>query len=311
MTKNLVIVESPAKGRTIQKILGKKYKVEASFGHVRDLPKSKLGVDVEGDFMPQYVIPTKNRKTVTKLRNLAKDAEVVYLATDEDREGEAIGWHLLEAMQVEPAKAKRVVFHEITKDAIKEAFKSPRELDFNLVDAQQARRVLDRLVGYTLSPLLWKKIFRGLSAGRVQSVALRLVVEREREIEAFKPDEYWQIVVNFKTEKGEEFTTQVVLEKTDDTIQDEKSATKIVKAIQNADTHVVSEMKKGERKRNPSPPFITSTLQQQASNKLGYSVKKTMMMAENSNNYLHVLVLIRVDFIALLWDDSAIQYKPR
>jgi DNA topoisomerase-1 len=298
MTKNLVIVESPAKGRTIQKILGKNYKVEASFGHVRDLPKSKLGVDVEGDFLPQYVIPTKNRKTVTKLRDLAKDAEVVYLATDEDREGEAIGWHLLEAMKVDPAKSKRVVFHEITKDAIDEAFKKPRELDFNLVDAQQARRVLDRLVGYTLSPLLWKKIFRGLSAGRVQSVALRLVVEREREIEAFKPEEYWQIAVNFKTEQGEEFTTQVILEKTDDTIQDKKTATEIVAAIQSADKHIVTEMKKGERKRNPSPPFTTSTLQQQASNKLGYSVKKTMMMAQRLYEAGHITYM-RTDSTSL------------
>lgn len=297
MAKNLVIVESPAKGRTIQKILGRNYKVEASFGHVRDLPKSKLGVDVEGDFLPQYVIPTKARKTVTKLRDLAKEAEVVYLATDEDREGEAIGWHLLEAMKVDKAKSKRVVFHEITKEAIKEAFKNPRELNFNLIDAQQARRVLDRLVGYTLSPLLWKKIFRGLSAGRVQSATLRLVVEREREIEAFKEEEFWQIAINFKTEKGEEFVTQVVIEK-DSKIEDKKTATEIVKVIESAETHVVSEMKKGERKRNPAPPFITSTLQQQASNKLGYSVKKTMMMAQRLYEAGHITYM-RTDSTSL------------
>lgn len=277
--KNLVIVESPAKARTIQKILGKDFTVEASFGHVRDLPKSKMGVDVEHDFAVQYVIPTKNRKTVTKLRELAKDAEILYLATDEDREGEAIGWHLLEAMKVIPKQVKRVAFHEITAEAIAAAFEKPRELDFNLVDAQQARRVLDRLVGYSLSPLLWKKIFRGLSAGRVQSVALRLIVEREREILAFKPEEYWQIAINFKTKTGEEFATQVALLK-DDKIGNEKSATDLVETIKNASEHVVTEMKTGERKRNPQPPFTTSTLQQQASNKLGYSVKKTMMLAQ-------------------------------
>ncbi|MDD5606236.1 MAG: type I DNA topoisomerase [Patescibacteria group bacterium] len=277
--KNLVIVESPAKARTIQKILGRGFKVEASFGHVRDLPKSKLGVNVDGDFYPQYVIPTKNRKTVTKLRDLAKEAQTLYLATDEDREGEAIGWHLLEAMKVDADKAKRVAFHEITKEAVEEAFKHPRELDFDLVDAQQARRVLDRLVGYTLSPLLWKKIFRGLSAGRVQSVALRLVVEREREIQAFKPDEFWQIEIKFRTASQEEFSTQVVVAK-DATIPTEAEATRLVEAVKAALEHAVTEVKVGERKRNPSPPFTTSTLQQQASNKLGFSVKKTMMVAQ-------------------------------
>ena len=199
MAKSLVIVESPTKAKTITRFLDGKYKVEASFGHIRDLPTSKMGVDIEHDFEPSYVIPTKAKKRVSELKKLAKDAPEIILATDEDREGEAIAWHLIEALDLQTkggkfrTEVKRIAFHEITKTAIAEALDNPRELDLHLVDAQQARRVLDRLVGYELSPFLWKKVKRGLSAGRVQSVALRLIVEREREIDDFIPDEYWSI----------------------------------------------------------------------------------------------------------------------
>src|SRR5690606_12619176 len=193
MAKHLVVVESPAKAKTIEKMLGKGYTVQASYGHVRDLPKSKLGVEVEENFAPHYVIPTKVRKNVTKLKELAKKADLLYIATDEDREGEAIGWHIQKVLDMPPEKVRRVAFHEITKEAIDEAFAHPRQIDEHLVDAQQARRILDRLVGYKLSPLLWKKILRRLSAGRVQSVALRILAEREREIKSFNPEEYWKI----------------------------------------------------------------------------------------------------------------------
>ena len=202
---NLVIVESPTKAKTIGKFLGSKYKVESSFGHIRDLPKSKLGVDLENNFEPQYIIPKKAQKNVTALKKLAAKADTVILATDEDREGEAIAWHLMHALKLEEKDAsqiKRIVFHEITKTAIDDAIANPRQIDEHLVNAQQARRVLDRLVGYKLSPFLWKKVVRGLSAGRVQSVALRLIVEREEEIKNFKPDEYWTIAAEFETEKN-------------------------------------------------------------------------------------------------------------
>ncbi|MBI2097226.1 MAG: toprim domain-containing protein, partial [Candidatus Sungbacteria bacterium] len=220
MSKNLVIVESPAKARTIARFLGSDFKVESSYGHIRDLPKSKLGVDVENNFAPQYIIPIKSRKQVNLLKKESEKAEKVILATDEDREGESIAWHLVQALGLNeiknhPAesgtkikKVERIAFHEITKKAIEEALKNPRDIDLKRVDAQQARRILDRLVGYSLSPFLWKKVIRGLSAGRVQSVAVRIVVEREREIQAFKPEEYWSIEAEFcpKARKKEKFT---------------------------------------------------------------------------------------------------------
>ncbi len=281
MGKNLVIVESPAKAKTIEKMLGSKYTVQASYGHVRDLPKSKLGVDVDGDYSPQYVIPTKNRKQVTKLKELAKKADMLYLATDEDREGEAIGWHVQQVLGLPPEKVKRVAFHEITKEAIDAAFANPRDLDLNLVNAQQTRRILDRLVGYKLSPLLWKKIFRRLSAGRVQSVALRILAEREKEIEAFKPVEYWRILNTFEKEGTTAFQAEVVSYKGVNTeIGNEASSNEVVAEIRGADAHIVDDIKKEERQRKPSPPFTTSTLQQQASIQLGFSVKKTMMLAQ-------------------------------
>lgn len=278
MVKNLVIVESPAKAKTIEKMLGKGYSVQASYGHVRDLPKSKLGVDVDNDFAPQYVIPTKTRKNVTKLKALAKDAEILYIATDEDREGEAIGWHIQKVLDVPEDRVRRVAFHEITKEAITEAFANPRKLDEDLVDAQQARRILDRLVGYKLSPLLWKKIFRRLSAGRVQSVALRILAERERDIEKFVPEEYWKIELTFTKDGSEPFVAEVYV--SGEKITNKVSADELVAKINAATEHIIVELKKEEKTRKPSPPFTTSTLQQAASTQLGFSVKKTMMVAQ-------------------------------
>lgn len=275
----LVIVESPTKAKTISRILGKKYIVEASMGHLRDLPKASLGVDIEKDFQPQYVIPTKSRKTVTKLRKLYEKANSLILATDEDREGEAIGWHITEALKVPQDQITRIVFHEITDEAVKEAIANPRKIDMNLVHAQQARRVLDRLVGYKLSPLLWKKIFRGLSAGRVQSVALRLIVERERERDKFVPEEYWNIKVVYKTGKDTFEAELVKLDGEKLKVVNEKEATKIVQELKK-DVSIVTDVKDSERERAPSAPFTTSTLQQRAGTRLGFSIKKTMVIAQ-------------------------------
>lgn len=278
MVKNLVVVESPAKAKTIEKMLGKGFSVQASYGHVRDLPKSKLGVDVENNYDPQYVIPTKSRKNVTKLKGLAKDAEVLYIATDEDREGEAIGWHIQQVLGVPEDRVKRVAFHEITKEAIDEAFAHPRKIDISLVDAQQARRVLDRLVGYKLSPLLWKKIFRRLSAGRVQSVALRLLAEREREIEKFIPEEYWKIDLTFSKGVEEKFVAEV--QPPIGKIENKLGADELVEKINSASQHLIVDIVKEEKRRNAPAPFTTSTLQQVASTQLGFSVKKTMLIAQ-------------------------------
>ncbi len=279
----LVIVESPTKAKTISAFLGKGFTVKSSFGHVRDLPKGKMGVDVEHDFAPTYVIPTKARKTVTDLKKSAKKADEIYFATDEDREGEAISWHLAEILGAEPEKLKRITFHEITKEAITKAVLNPRPLDRNLVDAQQARRILDRLVGYELSPFLWKKVARGLSAGRVQSVAVRLIVEREREIQAFKAQEYWTIEATMKKKDGKEFPAKLFA-------RDLKTLDKFAIPSNEAADHIISQLKDGEArvatverkqiKRSPLPPFITSTLQQEANKKLGYSAKQTMVIAQ-------------------------------
>ena len=288
MAKNLVIVESPAKAKTISRFLGKDYKVLASMGHVMDLPKSKMSIDVEHDFQPNYVVSTEKKKVVTQLKDELKKAEELWIATDEDREGEAIGWHLLDALKVDKKKTPthRIVFHEITEGAIKDSLKHPRDIDQNIVDAQQARRVLDRLVGYELSPLLWKKIRYGLSAGRVQSVAVRLVVDREREILAFKPEEYWTVTGNFekkdKNLKEHERNFQAELQKFQDkklVIGNAEQSQNVLKDLENADYKVMSVEEK-EAKRSPAAPFITSTLQQEASRKLGFSVKKTMMVAQ-------------------------------
>lgn len=279
----LVIVESPAKARTIQNYLGKGFIVKSSFGHVRDLPKQEMGVDAENSFEPKYVIPPKARPHIKELKAAAKKADEVYFATDEDREGEAIAWHLQEVLKVDPKKAKRITFDEITKQAIQQAITAPREINEDLVNAQQARRVLDRLVGYELSPLLWSKVRRGLSAGRVQSVAVRLIVEREQEVEAFKPQEYWTITAHLTTEQQEQLTAKLVKhnEKTITKlgITNQEAAQKIVDEAAKA-TYTVTDIKQTDRKRTPPPPFITSTLQQAAFNQLGFSSKKTMMLAQ-------------------------------
>lgn len=283
-TKTLVIVESPTKAKTIKKFLDSSYIVESSFGHVRDLPKSSLGVDVEHNFKPKYVVPAKARKQVTELKKRAKLAGHILFATDEDREGEAISWHLAEVLGIQPEKAERIVFHEVTKRAILSALEHPRPLSMPLVDAQQARRVLDRLVGYELSPFLWKKIARGLSAGRVQSVAVRLIVERERERQAFRPEDFWTVQGMFTPLSGGDAfpaTLHTVdgkkLEKL--SINTQELASRYVSDTKNAEFTVAS-VKKRDVTRRPSAPYTTSTLQQDANNKLGFSAKQTMMLAQ-------------------------------
>jgi DNA topoisomerase-1 len=307
---NLVLVESPTKSKTIQKFLSSDYVVRASFGHIRDLPQKQLGIDIKNNFIPKYIIPPKAKSVVSQLKNEAKKAEKIILATDEDREGEAIAWHLIQALKLEDFKIKnrnskqtentkinnpiveRIVFHEITKSAIEEALKNPRKINLNLVNAQQARRILDRLVGYKLSPFLWRKVARGLSAGRVQSVAVRLIVEREKEIEKFIPQEYWTIsalLQKLKTSKNEilDLNNYIVaelvkvgdrtLDKLD--IKTKNEASLIISNLQNAE-YLVESINKKEESRSPLPPFITSTLQQEAAKKLGFSSKQTMALAQ-------------------------------
>lgn len=280
----LVIVESPTKSKTIAAFLGKDYEVLSSYGHVRDLPKSKLGVDIEKDFTPGYIIPVKAKKNVKALKTAVGKADLTILATDEDREGEAIAWHLTQALNLDgDNKYKRIVFHEITKPAIEEALKNPRKIDMPLVDAQQARRILDRLVGYKLSPFLWKKIARGLSAGRVQSVAVRLVVEREKEIQDFKPQEYWTIAALLEKNRKELEATlfkkdSQVLDKL--SIKSKKEADEILNDLKDAE-YKVAEIEQKEIKRNPLPPFTTSTLQQTAWKRFHFPAKFTMRIAQN------------------------------
>ncbi|HEX9014247.1 MAG TPA: type I DNA topoisomerase [Anaerolineaceae bacterium] len=277
----LVIVESPAKAKTVGRFLGKGYTVRASVGHVRDLLRSELSVDVENGFTPRYRVPNEKRPVVKELKELAKHAEEIYLATDPDREGEAIAWHLMEAAAIDPKISRRVVFHEITQPAIEDAFSHPRKIDMDLVDAQQARRVLDRLVGYSISPILWEKVRSRLSAGRVQSVALRLIVEREREIDAFVPVEYWTIGAELRAE-GDTATYQARLARIDDK-EPELGSEEVVKPIlvdMEQAAYAISKIKRGERRRKPSAPFITSTLQQEASRRLGYTARRTMALAQ-------------------------------
>ncbi len=277
--QDLVVVESPTKARTLERMLGSEYKVEASFGHIRDLPKSKLGVDL-ATFLPEYVVPDDSAKQVRTLRKEAKEAGHVWLATDLDREGEAIAWHVADVIKVPQSKLRRVTFHEITPQAIRDAFRHPREIDQDLVNAQQARRVVDRLVGYTMSPLLWKKIRYGLSAGRVQSVALRLVVDREREIQAFVAQEYWSIEATLANHAGESFTAEVIQHRGHKLhIPDAAHAEQHKAALQGA-AYAVKSLETRETSRNAAPPFTTSTLQQEASRKLGFSVKRTMVLAQ-------------------------------
>jgi len=277
----LVIVESPAKARTVGRFLGKGYTVKASVGHVRDLLRSQLSVDVENDFLPKYRVPNEKKTVVKELKQLAKEHSEIYLATDPDREGEAISWHLMEAASIEPNRTKRVVFHEITEPAIKDAFSHPRPIDMDLVNAQQARRILDRLVGYSISPILWEKVRSRLSAGRVQSVALRLIVEREREIDAFVPVEYWSIAAELKPEGGKQsFVAKLArIDEKDFELGSEDFVKPIIEDMEKA-SYSISRIKRGERRRKPSAPFITSTLQQEASRKLGFTAKRTMAIAQ-------------------------------
>ncbi len=278
--KYLVIVESPAKAKTLKKFLGSNYKIEASVGHVRDLPKSELGINIENDFEPKYITIRGKGELLAKLRKEVKTADKVYLATDPDREGEAISWHLLYALRLDPSKTYRITFNEITKNAVKKSIKEAREIDMNLVDAQQARRALDRIVGYKMSPLLWKKVKKGLSAGRVQSVALRLICEREDEIENFIPKEYWSIEACLKTEKGKRFNAKFYGDaKGKIELNNEADTLDVVRAAEKSGFEVKS-VKKGTRVKNPPAPFTTSTMQQEASKLLNFTSQKTMRIAQ-------------------------------
>ncbi len=290
MAKDLVIVESPAKARTIQRFLGNRYEAKASMGHVRDLPRKTMGVNIDDlSFEPDYLVPPEKRKLVSELARASKNANAVYLATDPDREGEAISWHLIKAAKIDEGKVKRVVFHEITQGAVKEAFENPRDLDLDLVDAQHARRILDRLVGYDLSPVLWKKVRRGLSAGRVQSVALRLIVDRQREIDAFVAREYWVITGRLSKPLSENGDLDAgTFEATLHSVQGQRGrikigtseeAKRIVSKLANAVYNVRSVRSKETRNR-PAAPFITSTLQQEAWRKLRFSAARTMTVAQ-------------------------------
>lgn len=274
MAKNLVIVESPAKAKTIEKFLGKDFQVESSYGHIADLPSKELGIDVDGDFSPKYIVSDDKKPVVKKLRTLAKKADTVWLASDEDREGEAIAWHLKEQLDLKDANTKRIVFHEITKKAILKAVENPRDIDYNMVNAQQARRVLDRLVGYELSPVLWRKVKGGLSAGRVQSVAVRLIVERERSIQEFTPETHYKVVAEFSNKEGKTFKATIPKN-----FDSKKAAESFLKSCANADFSI-ADLTKKPAKKSPAAPFTTSTLQQEASRKLGFPVGKTMQVAQ-------------------------------
>ncbi|MDT0293505.1 type I DNA topoisomerase [Mesonia ostreae] len=292
MAKNLVIVESPAKAKTIEKFLGKDYKVESSFGHIADLPTKELGVDVEKDFKPKYVVSKDKKDVVRKLKKLADSSELVWLASDEDREGEAIAWHLAEELKLDKDKTRRIVFHEITKNAILKAIENPREIDYNLVNAQQARRVLDRLVGYELSPVLWRKVKGGLSAGRVQSVSVRLIVEREREVLDFTTEASFRIDAEFSTSEGKSFKAKIPKN-----FPSKEKAEAFLKENIGANFKV-ADLTKKPAKKSPAPPFTTSTLQQEAARKLYFSVSKTMNMAQRLYEAGHITYM-RTDSVNL------------
>jgi DNA topoisomerase-1 len=294
----LVIVESPTKAKTITKFLGSDFIIESSFGHVRDLPVNTMGIDIEHGFEPKYVVPTKAKKNLKKLQELAKKSDKVVLATDQDREGEAIAWHLTQALKINQNQTERIVFHEITKSAIEQALAHPRKIDMKLVNAQQARRILDRLVGYELSPFLWKKVAKGLSAGRVQSVAVRLIIEREREIKKFKSDEYWTVSAILQNDKQLPFLAKLnkiadkIIDKLE--IKNEEQAAKILTALDKA-KYVVANLEKKQIKKQPPQPFTTSSLQQTANRWLGFSAKQTMMVAQQ---------LYEMGFITYMRTDS-------
>ena len=304
MAKYLVIVESPAKVKTIKKFLGSNYEVEASNGHVRDFPKSQFGIDVENDFEPKYITIRGKGELLAKLRKAAKKADKIYLATDPDREGEAISWHLMQALKESPEKMYRITFNEITKTAVKASIKQARELDMNLVDAQQTRRMLDRMVGYTISPLLWAKVKRGLSAGRVQSVALRIICDREEEINSFIPEEYWTLDGEFKV-AGERKPLLAKFYGTDKkmNVHTKEEMDEILKNLENTDFEI-SEVKKGERIKNPPLPFTTSTLQQEASKTLNFSTQKTMRLAQQLYEGIDIKGNGTVGVISYLRTDS-------
>ena len=305
MARYLVIVESPAKVKTIKKFLGSNYVVAASNGHVRDLPKSQLGVDVENDYEPKYITIRGKGEILANLRKEVKKADKVYLATDPDREGEAISWHLSKALKLEDKKVYRISFNEITKNAVKASLKNPRDIDMDLVDAQQARRVLDRVVGYRISPLLWAKVKRGLSAGRVQSVALRIIADREAEIDAFIPEEYWTLdaELNVKGERKPLIAKFYGTEKEKMTIESKEHLNKILKELDGAD-YEVSEIKKGERTKKAPVPFTTSTLQQEASKALNFATSKTMRIAQQLYEGVDVKGSGTVGIITYLRTDS-------
>ena len=282
MPEKLIIVESPAKANTIKKFIGGKTKVVASMGHIRDLPKSKLGIDIKNNFEPEYINIRGKGDLINSLKKDAKEADTVILATDPDREGEAIAWHLAYILGIPENAVCRVTFNEITKEAVKTAIKKPRKIDMALTDAQQARRVLDRIVGYKMSPVLWKKVRKGLSAGRVQSVAVKLIVDREEEIEKFVPEEYWNIYATLQDKKTKKsFEAKFFGEdgkKLD--LNKKEEVYNIISYLENA-KYVISDVKKGEKKKTPAPPFTTSTMQQEASRKLGFTLKKTMSVAQS------------------------------
>ena len=304
MAKNLVIVESPAKAKTIKKFLGSNYEVIASNGHIRDLPKSTLGVDIENDFEPKYITIRGKGELLAKLKKEAKKANKVYLATDPDREGEAISWHLSHALNVDPKKIKRITFNEITKETVKASIKQARDIDMNLVDSQQARRVLDRMVGYQISPLLWAKVKRGLSAGRVQSVALRIICDREQEINDFVADEYWSLDSSFKL-KGNKKLQAKFYGKKDEKIElkSKEQVDKILKEIEGK-KFVIADVKNGERNKKPPLPFTTSTLQQEASKLLNYTTSKTMRIAQQLYEGVDVKGKGTIGLISYLRTDS-------
>ena len=303
MSDKLVIVESPSKAKTIKKYLGSNYDVIASQGHIIDLPKSKLGVDVEDNFKPQYITMKGKAKIVKEIKDKSKNKKEIYLATDPDREGEAIAWHIKNVLNIDDDKKCRIEFNEITKSAVKKAVSNARTIDLDLVDAQQARRILDRIVGYKLSPILWKKVKKGLSAGRVQSVALKIIIDREREIRNFKPLEYWSLSVNLLKDSTSFIANFYGDKKSKIELSNEKQVNEIIKDIDGKEYKVI-DIKKSERKRNPAPPFTTSSLQQEASRKLGFNVKKTMMVAQKLYEAGHITYM-RTDSVRISDDARA------
>lgn len=303
MADNLIIVESPSKANTIKKFLGSNYKVVASKGHIRDLPKSRMGVDIEHDFEPEYINIRGKGTLINELKKYAKDAKHVYLATDPDREGEAIAWHLAYILQIPDSSLCRVTFNEITKDTVQKSIKEPRKIDMNLTNAQQARRIMDRIVGYEISPILWKKVRKGLSAGRVQSVAVKLIVDREEEIEKFVPEEYWNINA-ILIKNDEKFSAKLAaLNGKKIELHNKQEVDNIIKEIENAN-YIVKDVKKGTRKKSPAPPFTTSTMQQEASRKLGFPIKKTMSVAQGLFEGIKVLDRGTVGLITYMRTDS-------